>query len=166
MKEQLAFFKGLIRSILSFLQQNNRIKKIGKEKKSFFKMLRSRPDLAFEIGTDFICPDDKTLGTEFDRHYLYHPAWAIRKIVLDIKPQKHIDISSILYFSSMLSAVVPVEFYDYRPAEIELDNLSCGKADLTNLFFKTGSVESISCMHTVEHIGLGRYGDPLDPQAT
>ena len=25
------------------------------------------------------------------------------------------------------------------------------------------SVQSISCMHTVEHIGLGRYGDPLDP---
>src|SRR5690606_3594408 len=26
----------------------------------------------------------------------------------------------------------------------------------------TNSIESISCMHTVEHVGLGRYGDPLD----
>jgi hypothetical protein len=28
---------------------------------------------------------------------------------------------------------------------------------------RSGSLPSISCMHVVEHIGLGRYGDPLDP---
>lgn len=28
--------------------------------------------------------------------------------------------------------------------------------------FENNSVESLSCMHTVEHIGLGRYGDPVD----
>jgi hypothetical protein len=27
-------------------------------------------------------------------------------------------------------------------------------------------VESISCLHVAEHIGLGRYGDPLDPHGT
>jgi SAM-dependent methyltransferase len=43
-----------------------------------------------------------------------------------------------------------------------LDNLSCHAGDLNNLAFESGSVESISCMHTIEHIGLGRYGDPLD----
>ena len=29
--------------------------------------------------------------------------------------------------------------------------------------FSDGSVPSVSCMHVVEHVGLGRYGDPLDP---
>jgi len=63
----------------------------------------------------------------------------------------------------MLSAFVPVKFYDYRPAEMNLDNLSSEKADLRNLPFKDESISSLSCMHTVEHIGLGRYGDPIDP---
>ena len=36
-------------------------------------------------------------------------------------------------------------------------------ADLTCLPFPDRSQESISCMHVVEHVGLGRYGDPLDP---
>jgi SAM-dependent methyltransferase len=24
--------------------------------------------------------------------------------------------------------------------------------------------DSLSCLHTIEHLGLGRYGDPLDPE--
>jgi SAM-dependent methyltransferase len=105
---------------------------------------------------------DNTGKTHFDPHYTYHPAWAAR-IVAAIKPTKHIDISSILHFSTLVSAFVPVEFYDYRPAEVRLDNLACKKGDLTALPFPDNSVESISCMHTIEHVGLGRYGDPIDP---
>ncbi|KKP93255.1 MAG: hypothetical protein US00_C0009G0017 [Candidatus Nomurabacteria bacterium GW2011_GWF2_36_126] len=105
---------------------------------------------------------DKTKGTPFDAHYIYHPAWAAR-ILTKIKPSKHIDISSILSFSTIVSAFIPVEFYDYRPANIKLSNLTSGKADLTSLPFTDNSIESLSCMHTVEHIGLGRYGDPIDP---
>ena len=36
-----------------------------------------------------------------------------------------------------------------------------GKADLMSLPFEDNSVLSLSCMHTVEHVGLGRYGDPI-----
>lgn len=105
---------------------------------------------------------DRTSDTSFDTHYTYHPAWAAR-ILAEIKPKKHIDISSILNFSTMVSAFIPTEFYDYRPANIKLSNLISKKADLTSLPFYNNSVESLSCMHTVEHIGLGRYGDPIDP---
>jgi ubiquinone/menaquinone biosynthesis C-methylase UbiE len=62
----------------------------------------------------------------------------------------------------MLSAFVPVEFYDYRPANLKLSNLRSAFADLTKLHFQSNSIESLSCMHVVEHVGLGRYGDPLD----
>lgn len=111
----------------------------------------------------FPCLFDNTKKTSFDPHYTYHPAWAAR-IVARNKPSKHIDISSILHFSTLVSAFVPVEFYDYRPAEVRLSNLACKEGDLTALPFADGSVESLSCMHTIEHIGLGRYGDPLDPE--
>ncbi|NDC42314.1 MAG: DUF268 domain-containing protein, partial [Chitinophagia bacterium] len=30
--------------------------------------------------------------------------------------------------------------------------------------FESDSIPSLSCMHTIEHVGLGRYGDQLDPQ--
>jgi len=56
-----------------------------------------------------------------------------------------------------------VKFYDYRPPDLRLSQLTSERADLTALPFVDGSIESISCMHVVEHVGLGRYGDPLDP---
>lgn len=117
----------------------------------------------FKIGflNGFYFLFDKTISTPFDRHYVYHTAWAAR-VVKKINPEFHIDISSSLFFSSIVSAFVPVRFYDFRPANLNLSNLSSQKGDLLALPFEDGSVNSISCMHTVEHIGLGRYGDTLD----
>ena len=108
------------------------------------------------------CLGDKTAFTDFDLHYIYHPAWAMR-ILVRTKPAEHVDISSTLAFSTMLSAFLPTKFYDYRPADIALSNLDCKKADLNALPFPANSIPSLSCMHTVEHIGLGRYGDAIYP---
>jgi len=105
---------------------------------------------------------DKTIKTSFDHHYVYHTSWATRK-VKEINPEFHTDISSSLYFSGILSTFVPVKFYDYRPAELKLSNLESYKGDLMSLPFSDNSINSLSCMHTIEHIGLGRYGDPIDP---
>ncbi|MDB5109849.1 MAG: hypothetical protein JWR67_963 [Mucilaginibacter sp.] len=104
---------------------------------------------------------DKTANTSFEPHYIYHPAWAARILVIT-NPKKHIDISSTLHFCTMVSAFMPVEFYDYRPANLKLDNLIAKKADLLALPFNDNTIESLSCMHTLEHIGLGRYGDQID----
>ena len=109
------------------------------------------------------CLDGKTVVTGFDRHYIYHPAWAARVLALT-KPEIHVDISSTLHFCSLVSAFVPVRFFDYRPADIALSNLESGQADICALPFADGSIPSLSCMHVVEHVGLGRYGDPLDPE--
>lgn len=106
---------------------------------------------------------DKTHTTNFDKHYVYHTAWAARKLQ-EIHPTKHIDISSSLYFCSIVSAFIPVDFFDYRPARLTLSNLKSAEGNLYQLPFKNNSVISISCMHTIEHIGLGRYGDKIDPQ--
>jgi SAM-dependent methyltransferase len=108
------------------------------------------------------CLGDRTVSTGFDRHYVYHTAWAAR-VVKQINPIEHIDIGSSLFFSGLLSAFVPVKFYDYRPANLELTNLTSEHADLLSLHFADNSLDSLSCMHVVEHIGLGRYGDPIDP---
>jgi hypothetical protein len=75
---------------------------------------------------------DATVHTPFDRHYIYHPAWAARLIAL-ASPTVHIDISSTLHFCNVLSAFVPVKFYDYRPAALVLSDLTCEAADLIAL---------------------------------
>ncbi len=70
---------------------------------------------------------EKTPSTKFDPHYTYHPAWVAR-ILNQTHPQKHIDISSMLEFSTMLSAFILVKFYDYRPAKIQLPDLKMQKS--------------------------------------
>lgn len=107
------------------------------------------------------CLDEKDPGHSFDHHYIYHPAWAAR-VLAQTKPNCHIDISSTLHFSTLISAFIPTTFYDYRAADVHLSNLHCMSADLLALPFDDESIESLSCMHVVEHIGLGRYGDHLD----
>ena len=107
---------------------------------------------------------DKTVTTGFDTHYIYHTSWAAR-VVAQVKPHEHVDISSSLYFCGIVSAFVPTKFYDYRPAKLNLPNLSSGHADLLALPFENNSIKSLSCMHTIEHVGLGRYGEPIDPNA-
>ena len=121
-------------------------------------------DQRFVVHTKDIypCLKDKIVKTPFDHHYTYHPAWAAR-ILAQTKPEYHVDISSILSFSTIVSAFLPVRFYDYRPADLKLDNLESGFADLKKLNFADNSIPSLSCMHTIEHIGLGRYGDEIDP---
>ena len=101
--------------------------------------------------------------TRFDTHYVYHTAWAARK-VKEIGATFHVDISSSLYFSSIVSAFIPVHFFDYRPAKLNLSGLTSSRADLSLLHFDDDSIVSLSCMHTVEHVGLGRYGDVIDPE--
>jgi SAM-dependent methyltransferase len=44
-----------------------------------------------------------------------------------------------------------------------VDGLTFVRADARELsLFADGSVESLSSLHAVEHIGLGRYGDSID----
>lgn len=143
-----------------------------KRQKIFFVEYRSfkkssvsvHRDLKLEWRDRYPCLIESLKETEFDRHYLYHTAWAARCLAAD-KPKEHIDISSDLRFVTLVSAFIPVKFYDYRPATISLSNFLSEQADLLGLPFKSGSIHSLSCMHVVEHIGLGRYGDVLDPMA-
>lgn len=106
------------------------------------------------------CLFDKTATTGFDAQYLYQAAWGARKI-FEAAPEQHVDVGSHLGFVTQLAAFTRVEFIDIRPAEINLKNFGVRKGSITALPVEDGSIESISSMHVIEHIGLGRYGDPI-----
>lgn len=111
------------------------------------------------------CLHDHTSTTAIDAHYFYVNAWAMRRITSQ-HPRGHVDIGSQTIFAGLLSAVMPVTFVDYRPLQSKVDGLECLGADILHLPFGDDSVESLSCLHVAEHIGLGRYGDPLNPGGT
>ena len=108
------------------------------------------------------CLTDWTPSTPFDPHYFYQGAWlaaALRKTA----PPLHVDVGSSVMMVSVLCAQVPTLFVDYRPLRARLDGLLSIAGDIKRLPVADGSVASISSLHVLEHIGLGRYGDPLDP---
>jgi len=129
-----------------------------------FRALSHAAGDRFDIDWDdrLPCRDDRTTTTAFDRHYVYHTAWAAR-VLARLRPAAHVDVASSLYFAAIASAFVPVRYYEYRPVDLRLPNLKCDTADLTRLPFADGTIKSLSCMHVVEHVGLGRYGDAIDP---
>lgn len=160
MKKVISRFKKNQKKIIGNLAKKIEFRNSFRE----FERLTDR-DTRFNLDWKerYPCLEDQTKKTSFDAHYIYHTAWAARILAIT-KPDEHVDISSALYFSAIVSAFIPVKFFDYRPAKISLGNLSTSQCDLHSLFFEDNSISSLSCMHVVEHIGLGRYGDPLDPQ--
>jgi SAM-dependent methyltransferase len=109
--------------------------------------------------------EDRTELTPFDDHYLYQDLWAFKRILRSGMPA-HLDVGSRLEFVAFLSAATRVTFLDIRPPRLEIENLECRKGDILHLPYADGSIPSLSCLHVAEHIGLGRYGDALDPHGT
>lgn len=108
------------------------------------------------------CLTDRASHTPFDPHYFYQAAWLAREIN-SFKPPFHVDVGSSVVATGVLSAFVSLLFVDFRPLQARLPNLDSIAADITRLPFADASVQSLSSLHVVEHIGLGRYGDRLDP---
>lgn len=101
----------------------------------------------------------------FDKHYVYMDRWAFKEI-LSVKPEEHVDVGSSIRFLSMVSAITKLKFVDIRPVRLDFDNFSCIEGSILKMPFPDNSLLSLSCLHVAEHIGLGRYGDPLDPLGT
>ena len=108
------------------------------------------------------CLTDWSAETPFDYHYFYQGAWLARRIG-KARPARHVDVGSSVLTISVLSAFVETLFIDFRPLRARLAGLESVADDITGLSLADDSVESLSCLHVIEHIGLGRYGDPLDP---
>ena len=108
---------------------------------------------------------NKTATHKIDPHYFYQSAWAFR-LIHQSEIEHHVDVGSEDKFVGMLSAIVEVTFIDIRPLEAELDNFHSKPGNILSLPYPDRSVESLSCLHVIEHIGLGRYGDQIDPEGT
>jgi len=100
-------------------------------------------------------------------HYFHQDLWAARQIYLR-NPERHVDIGSrVDGFIAHLLVFRPVEVVDIRPPDnVCISGLTFIHEDATELkSFADTELESISSLHAAEHFGLGRYGDPIAPDA-
>lgn len=96
-------------------------------------------------------------------HYFLQDIWAAQH-VNKYQPELHVDVASrIDGFVAHVVSFCPVQYVDIRPLETGVPGLSWAQGSICKLPYPDQSVKSLSCLHVIEHIGLGRYGDPMDP---
>jgi SAM-dependent methyltransferase len=108
---------------------------------------------------------DRVPSSPFDPHYFHQDTWAAQRIA-ERSPARHVDVGSRVDLAGFLTAVTEVVFVDIRPLEVEVEGLTPVRGSVLEMPFADGTLESVSCLHVAEHVGLGRYGDPLDPLGT
>lgn len=109
--------------------------------------------------------DEKTKETGVDYQYLYQQLWVFNEI-FNNKPENHYDIGSTYQMSGYIAAITKAHFVDIRPIKADIPNLEVIPGSIEKLPFKDSSIDSLSCLHVIEHIGLGRYGDSLNPNGS
>lgn len=86
------------------------------------------------------------------------------------KPVKHVDIGSrVDGFVAHVASFREIEVFDVRAISTAVPGVMFRQADLMNptslpTTAEGGYCDSLSCLHAIEHFGLGRYGDPVNPQ--
>lgn len=129
----------------------------------------SNDDISFQINPDDVMPvyEEEAQAGNLDEHYFLQDIWMARQIRL-CGVREHYDVGSRVdgFIAHLLSMDIEVTLIDIRCLDIHMNNLKFRQGDATNLSgFADNSVLSLSSLHAIEHFGLGRYGDEIDPYA-
>ncbi len=118
----------------------------------------------FKVSTSDLrpCLLDKTASTPVEPTYFHQMCWTAEK-VFELRPARHVDVGSHVASLGIMSKLVPIEFVDIRPINVSVPSLTFKAGTILDLPYGDNSLESISSICVIEHIGLGRYGDPIDP---
>ena len=121
--------------------------------------------VAFPITKMHPCLTDRyDKGGHISSHYFHQDLHVARRIYAN-KPNRHIDVGSrVDGFVAHLAVFREVEVFDVRPMSNPLiKNITFHQADFSAEIDRGlhGTSDSISCLHALEHFGLGRYGDPV-----
>lgn len=140
--QNIIFLKNLPKVIYQYINFSIKLKKI----------IRFSPELKnFK-------PENLMSG-----HY-FHQDLLVAQKIFNKNPKKHIDIASrVDGFVSNVASFRKIEIYDIRPINnIKHKNIKFTQIDIMNDFITLPKTDSLSCLHSLEHFGLGRYGDPLE----
>jgi len=130
----------------------------------FKKMLGENEN--FPILDNYPCLNDKDENSGIAKGAYFHQDIYVAQQIYLNSPIKHVDIGSrIDGFVAHIAVFRQIEILDIRQLESNVKNISFIQADLMSDNFNCVEYcDSISSLHALEHFGLGRYGDNLDPQ--
>lgn len=126
-----------------------------------------RDSFAYEKKWEYMVSIDRFKNAGTVHSYFWQDLWAAKRIYKK-QPSIHYDIGSRLdgFISHLLSYGCTVRMIDIRPLPVVIPGLEFVKANATELDnIQDNSIESLSALCSLEHFGLGRYGDPIDPEA-
>jgi hypothetical protein len=128
------------------------------DKKNFLK-LGGKIDHSYPLLTDW----RKTSGTA--RGQYFHQDLLVASYIYQRNPDRHMDVGSrVDGFVAHVASFREIEVCDIRPQpNCGHPNIRFVQLDITKSDALTEKVDSLSCLHALEHFGLGRYGDPVDP---
>lgn len=94
----------------------------------------------------------------------------VARWIHEANPEKHVDVGSrVDGFVAHVASFREIEVFDVRPITTSIPGVVFRQADLMDAGSLTheaaggGYCDSLSCLHALEHFGLGRYGDPVNP---
>jgi hypothetical protein len=92
----------------------------------------------------------------------------VARKIFEAEPQRHVDIGSrVDGFVAHVASYREIEVFDVRPMTSQIPGIVFREVDLMKTMDtnspKREYCDSLSCLHAIEHFGLGRYGDAVDP---
>lgn len=98
-------------------------------------------------------------------HY-FHQDLLVATFINKANPVRHIDVGSRMDgFVAHVASFREIEVLDVRPLKntghSQIKFMQANLMELDDSMI--GICDSLSCLHALEHFGLGRYGDPVDP---
>lgn len=132
-----------------------------------YNKLNNRESFSYDDIYKYIITADRFENAGSVHSYFWQDLWAAKRIFSN-RVDMHYDIGSRLdgFISHLLSYGQKVRMLDIRPLEVSIDDLDFRQEDATLLSgIKDGSISSLSALCSLEHFGLGRYGDAIDPEA-
>lgn len=123
----------------------------------------------FSVTKEYMYPLylDKVVGAGMFTSYFWQDLWAAQHI-FSCRPELHYDIGSRVdgFIAHLCAFHQKVRLLDIRPLENKIPGVDFIECDATNLEnIEDESIDSLSALCSLEHFGLGRYGDPIDPEA-
>jgi hypothetical protein len=131
----------------------------------WLSLSRRHSDNRFMLRLLPVLSDKRASGGVASGQYFHQDLWAARKIFNDA-PNRHVDVGSrVDGFVAHLLVFRAVEVCDVRPIISKVEGLKFTQVDLMRTpLNNVAPAPSVSCLHALEHFGLGRYGDPIAPE--
>lgn len=150
-------FKNLFRNSRSLIQYYSDLSALGKQQR--------KSSIKFPLGKPYPCLADRYSESGSASGHYFHQDLLVAQKIFTNNPQIHVDIGSrVDGFIAHVASFREINVFDIRGFPPNIQNIHPFKIDLMDKINDefVEFCDSLSCLHALEHFGLGRYGDPVN----